>query len=122
MARVAPVQLTIRLLIPPGSRLLELAEVQSFVGPLDAEALSYPWSSPDPRVDALHGEVQRLVQREADAPPGLVFLKIWDLAHARAGRRVPPLDASRINTQPPPRLSEPWYCCAEPTDAQLALV
>jgi radical SAM superfamily enzyme YgiQ (UPF0313 family) len=122
VARVAPVQLTIRLLIPPGSRLLELAEVQSLAGPLDAEVLSYPWSSPDPRVDALHGEVQRLVQREADAPPGQVFLKIWDLAHARAGGRVPPLEASRIDTRQPPRLSEPWYCCAEPTDAQLALV
>ena len=41
---VAPVQLTIRLLIPPGSRLLELPEVRALVGALDEAALVYPWS------------------------------------------------------------------------------
>jgi hypothetical protein len=54
---VAPVQLAIRLLIPPGSRLLELSEVRALVGPLDEAALVYPWSNPDPEVDTLHTQV-----------------------------------------------------------------
>ena len=41
--QVAPIQLAIRLLIPAGSRLLELAEVREMVGPFDPTALVYPW-------------------------------------------------------------------------------
>src|SRR5216684_612170 len=40
---VAPIQLGIRLLIPEGSRLLELDEVRGLVGPFDAQSLVYPW-------------------------------------------------------------------------------
>ncbi|MGC1634012.1 MAG: CUAEP/CCAEP-tail radical SAM protein, partial [Candidatus Acidiferrales bacterium] len=39
---VAPIQLAIRLLIPTGSRLLELPEVLEMIGPFDEEALLYP--------------------------------------------------------------------------------
>ena len=39
---VAPIQLGIRLLIPEGSRLLELDEVRRNVGPFDPESLFYP--------------------------------------------------------------------------------
>ena len=60
---VAPVQLTIRLLIPPGSRLLELPEVRALVGALDEAALVYPWSNPSPKVDRLHMQVRTLVQQ-----------------------------------------------------------
>ncbi len=43
---VPPVQLTIRLLIPAGSRLLEvLATHNAAIGPFEQEALSYPWAS-----------------------------------------------------------------------------
>jgi len=44
---VAPVQLGIRLLIPEGSRMLELEDVRKIVGPFDAESLVYPWANPD---------------------------------------------------------------------------
>ena len=40
---VAPVQLGIRLLIPEGSRLLELSETRELVEKFDAESLVYPW-------------------------------------------------------------------------------
>src|SRR3989440_750018 len=55
---VAPVQLGIRLLIPEGSRMLELDDIRSNVGPFDAESLVYPWSSADIRLDALSTRVQ----------------------------------------------------------------
>ena len=50
---VAPIQLAIRLLIPEGSRLLELDEVRPLIGPFDPKTLTYRWAHPDPRVDAL---------------------------------------------------------------------
>src|SRR5258707_8287 len=55
---VAPIQLGIRLLIPKGSRLLELEEVRRGVGAFDAESLVYPWRNTDARGDALSDTVQ----------------------------------------------------------------
>jgi len=46
---VAPIQYAIRLLIPPGSRLMELREIQDIVEPYDHSALYYPWQNPDPK-------------------------------------------------------------------------
>src|SRR5467141_4373366 len=62
---VAPIQLGIRLLIPEGSRLLELEEVRRGVGAFDAESLVYPWRNTDARVDALSDTVQSIAA-EAD--------------------------------------------------------
>jgi radical SAM superfamily enzyme YgiQ (UPF0313 family) len=42
---VDPVQLTIRLLLPPGSLLLEHPEMKPHLGPLDERGLSYRWAS-----------------------------------------------------------------------------
>ena len=48
IAHVAPIQLAIRLLIPEGSLLLDLAEVRERIGPFDPGSLCYPWQNPDP--------------------------------------------------------------------------
>src|ERR1700722_1831544 len=53
---VAPVQLALRLLIPRGSRLLELEDVQAVLRAFDEPALLYRWRHPDPAVDALAGQ------------------------------------------------------------------
>ena len=44
---------------------------------------------------------------------------LWEMAHAAAGLDAPPLPDSGFD-HPAPRLSEQWYCCAEPTSQQLA--
>src|SRR5260370_349220 len=62
---VAPIQLGIRLLIPEGSRLLELEEVRRMVGAFDAESLVYPWGNADARVDALSETVQSIAAGSA---------------------------------------------------------
>ena len=45
------------------------------------------------------------------------FARIWEAAHVAAEREAPGL---RVPTRPAavPFLSEPWYCCAEPTKDQ----
>ncbi len=57
---VDPVQYTIRLLVPPGSALLNEADAASWVGPLDEAAFTYTWAHPDPRMDALQRAVTAL--------------------------------------------------------------
>lgn len=127
---VAPIQLAIRLLIPAGSRLLELDEVRSLVAPFDEAALVYPWKHPDPRVDTLCDEVQEIVRAgdKLKRTREKTFVRIWQAAAnaATIGRAAPesgradgegksiawqiaamPVLASRAAI---PYLNEPWYC------------
>lgn len=112
--QVAPIQLAIRLLIPAGSKLLELLEVREMVGPFDEAGLIYPWRHSDPRVDRLQAKIQALVQ--AAAAEGQcrreIFSQVWMLAERSSSGSTRPLAL----TAPPPRsapipyLTEPWYC------------
>jgi radical SAM superfamily enzyme YgiQ (UPF0313 family) len=110
--QVAPVQLAIRLLIPNGSRLLEVQEVRASAGAFDAQTLTYRWAHADPRVDRLHEDVHSAVSARPDAPRRALFAEISALAHERAGLPPPVLPAP--NGSAVPYVNEPWYCCAEP--------
>ena len=117
---VPPIQLAIRLLIPQGSLLLAVPGFQAHIGEFDPKLLGFPWKNPDARVDRLQHEIQELVaQAEVQ---GLsrreIFARIWGLAHAALGVDAPVLADTGVGASIP-RLSEPWYCCAEPTDQQL---
>lgn len=115
---VPAVQLSIRLLVPQGSYLLRLPGFADRLEPFDSKLLGYPWHHADPSVDALQREVQAAAMRMESATRAKVFREIWRLAHAAAGRKEPSLDG--VDPGPPvPRLSEPWYCCSEPTEQQL---
>jgi radical SAM superfamily enzyme YgiQ (UPF0313 family) len=121
---VAPIQLGIRLLIPEGSRLLELDEVRRGVGAFDAESLVYPWRNAEARVDALSEIVQRIAadaDREKESR-SVAFARIWRAAHAAAGIAELPLSQAERSGVKVPFLSEPWYCCAEPTKEQLVSI
>jgi radical SAM superfamily enzyme YgiQ (UPF0313 family) len=117
---VAPIQLAIRLLIPAGSYILKLEGLDDIVGEFDAAILGHPWSNPDPRVDELAQKIQSWVTKAESE--GLsraeIFLEIWRLAHEQADKPVPELDIAQTG-KAIPRLSENWYCCAEPTCEQL---
>jgi radical SAM superfamily enzyme YgiQ (UPF0313 family) len=117
---VAPVQLSIRLLIPAGSCILDIDNLHGMIGEFDASILGHPWANPDPRVDQLQQEVQAWVmQAEADGLSRTeIFKRIWTMSHKIADRSAPALDLEPAG-KPIPRLSENWYCCAEPTCEQL---
>ena len=111
---VSPIQLAIRLLIPAGSKLLELPEVQEIVGPFDETALIYPWRHSDPRADQLQGKIQALVGAATarGASRREIFAQVWLLAEQAPGGLGRPLP---LSVQTParvtiPYLTEPWYC------------
>jgi radical SAM superfamily enzyme YgiQ (UPF0313 family) len=106
---VAPIQLAIRLLVPEGSRLLELDDMRRHVGAFDARTLTYRWTHPDPRVDALHREVEVLVGSRLTADRRATFDAISRLAHERAGV-VRPASKPVRDRATVPFLNEPWYC------------
>ncbi|MBT4700892.1 MAG: radical SAM protein [Rhodospirillaceae bacterium] len=119
---VAPVQLSIRLLIPQGSHMLKVDGMEEFITGHDSGALSYQWRHPDPRMDQLHKDVTALVEdhQTRDAPRSETFEGLWQLANKAAGQTAPALTLGTADTNLVPQMSEPWYCCAEPTSAQLA--
>ena len=116
---VPPIQLCIRLLVPQGSYLLKLPGFRDLIQDFDAKILGCPWRHRDPRVDELQQQVQAFVAsaEEAGRLRREVFARIWAMAHEAAGRPAPELTENLGS--PIPRLSEPWYCCAEPTEQQL---
>jgi radical SAM superfamily enzyme YgiQ (UPF0313 family) len=118
---VPPVQLAIRLLVPQGSHLLKLPDFAACVGEFDETMLGYPWQAADARVDALQTDIMAWVMdaEKAALSRGEVFAGIWARTHAALAEAPPPLDPVQFGTAIPHH-SEPWYCCAEPTDAQLA--
>jgi radical SAM superfamily enzyme YgiQ (UPF0313 family) len=120
---VAPIQLGIRLLIPEGSRMLELEDIRRTIGPFDRESLVYPWKHADSRVDALSEAVQEIAA-DADrekATRTQAFERVCIAAHRAAGIDAPELPKNN-DARAVPFLSEPWYCCAEPTRDQLIAI
>src|ERR1700722_2470094 len=126
---VAPIQLAIRLLIPAGSRLLELPEMKSIIGAFDEAALVYPWKHADSRVEVLSAQLREIVHtcEKMNLSRNRTFERIEEAAYSARGvasPRSPQKDAFPILAAPTtiPYLDEPWYCCAEPTTDQLAEV
>jgi radical SAM superfamily enzyme YgiQ (UPF0313 family) len=114
---VAPIQYAIRLLIPAGSKLLDLPEVHEFIGEYNKAGLSYPWKHPDPAVDELFQRVL-LAVREGQAhneSRRQIFRRIWTVAsEAYEATVTERLALAQLDQAPPraeiPYLSEPWYC------------
>ena len=111
---VAPIQLAIRLLVTAESPLLELPDIAAVVEPFDATSLTWPWRHPDPRIDALHQGVMRLVRDAGEAPRADVFDAISTLARESLG--LAPAARVHRDSTAGPRVTEPWYCCAEPME------
>jgi len=111
---VDPVQYTIRLLVPPGSALLERPAVRPFLRPLDQASFTYRWAHPDLRMDHLHRGVSLTVEEatRVEEDPAITFFQVRELAETMAGRprggsgRRAPMAGRRR----PPRLTEPWFC------------
>jgi len=119
--RVDPVQLVIRLLVPPGSLLLDRPEMRPHLGRLDPDRFTYTWTHPDPRMDALHAELAGIVERgalEARDPRDTFRLIAAHAARAFASDSGDALLAALRRMPPPaletkgrsPRLTEPWFC------------
>ena len=112
---VDPVHFSIRLLIPPGSALLDRPGIGAWLGALDAAAFTYRWHHPDPRLDELQRAVAAVVEageRDGTAPTetfaalkALTLAARGEPAHRSSGR-------GRVATlRPPvPRLTESWFC------------
>ncbi|MGI9252770.1 MAG: CUAEP/CCAEP-tail radical SAM (seleno)protein [Thermomicrobiales bacterium] len=111
-ACVDPVMLSIRLLIPPGSLLLDDPERDGWLGELDRANFTWRWRHPDPRMDALHRDVAEVVEAAAALkdPVEVTFGEIWAAAWEVAGEDAPPIPAPVKRRAVAPALTESWFC------------
>lgn len=107
---VDPVQYAVRLLIPPGSYLLNRPETKELSLVLDEASFSYTWTHPDARMDELHKTVNALVENNARAGVDALetFYRIWTLAADMHGHS-PPKQRKEAHLSAP-RLTEAWFC------------
>ena len=119
---VDPVQYTVRLLVPEGSLLLNHAAMKPHLGHYDAERLGWTWSHPDPMIDRLQQELAALVEARVGQETSATFGEIDGFVRSLATNRAaaPILGAvSKGTVGDRAHLTEPWFCCSEPTETQL---
>jgi len=111
---VDPVHFTIRLLIPPGSSLLDAPDKKAWLGELDPASYSYRWQHPDPRMDNLHSAVSELVEKaqRAQADSIETFFHIKALAlQAKQQDMCVSCSINAYGTRKViPHLTETWFC------------
>jgi radical SAM superfamily enzyme YgiQ (UPF0313 family) len=109
---VDAVQYGLRLLVPPGSLLLQHPDMRTHLGRLVADSFYYEWTHPDPRMDALQAAVSRVVAAAADRREDAVqtFHRVRALADEAAGDAPRPIRASGAGRRRAPRLTEAWFC------------
>ena len=112
--QIDPVHFSIRLLVPPGSALLETVDSPQWLGELDSAAFTYRWRHPDSCMDALYEKVATLVERaeRAKASPIETFFHIKAMALAISGKDVDVVEAVQEYGSPRvlPHLTESWFC------------
>ncbi len=116
-----PVQMGIRLLVPEGSLVLSIPGARRMLGEYDVGTLGYSWESPDPAVDRLQRGIMALAERESRGEMNRreALWAQWSLARQAVGR--PPPGWEEVDwAGSVPGLSESWFCCAEPTELQMA--
>lgn len=111
---VDPVHFSIRLLVPPGSALLDSPDSQHWLDELDANAFTYRWHHPDLHMDELHRNVAQLVEQaeRTKANPIETFFSIKALALATKGETfaLTGAIASYGIHNALPHLTESWFC------------
>ncbi len=112
-AHFDPIQFSIRLLLPPGSALLNLPETRKQLCGFDEEKFAHAWKHPDPRMDELQVRVAALVEAASKRQENrrVTLTRIRELGYELVGKsmcaqmRLPP--APELD---PPRLTEDWFC------------
>jgi radical SAM superfamily enzyme YgiQ (UPF0313 family) len=114
--RVQAVQYALRLLLPPGSPLVDVLASEGHLGGFDPGSLTYRWSNPDPGMDQLQAEVAAQVEAAAAGhachsaeSQAATFAAVKRTAfRVLTGRDAP--DPPVEHGRPVPGLTEDWFC------------
>ena len=114
---VDPIQLTIKLLIPKHSLIINRPEIKEYLGRYDAESFSYFWSYEDPKVDDLQKSLFNYVVNNEKLDMKDQYIGLVRLIEESTKTKI--IKNKTYNYRNTPKLSETWFCCSEPNKIQL---
>ena len=114
---VDPIQLTIKLLIPKQSLIIDSPEIKEYLGQYDAESFSYFWSYEDPKVDDLQKSLFNYVVKNEKLDMKEQYIGLVRLIEKFTNTNI--IKNNTYNYRNTPKLSETWFCCSEPNKIQL---
>lgn len=108
--RVGAVQFGIKLLIPPGSPLIELAVMQPYLRDLDEASFTYRWVYREPSVEPLERAVIEQVRAgvASSVPDEQIFETLVAIVRGDEGLQRP--RATESTRSRSPKLTESWFC------------
>ena len=111
-----PVQMSIKLLVPRGSLLESHPSMAPHLTRYDQSALTWIWEFVDPETELLHKELGSIAANASDCgqETATTLEEMRRVVMRASGRDIPPF----VAVTPAPRLTESWFCCAEPTEGQ----
>ena len=113
-----PVQMAIKLLVPRGSLLETHPAVTPHLDHYDTEALTWRWRFAHPEADMLQKELETIAANASDCDQETAAT-MGEMRATVVGLLGEPLPVSHGPIEMAPRLTESWFCCAEPTNNQL---
>lgn len=115
-----PVQLAIKLLVPRGSLLEAHPALFPHLKGYDEAALTWRWDFADGATAVLYEQLQTIAADASDCGQEIAVTlnQMREVVGLVSRRTLPPL----VIDHEVPRLTESWYCCAEPTRGQAVSV
>lgn len=112
-----PVQMSIKLLVPHGSLLVQHPALIPHLDHYDTDALTWRWDFVDPDTGVLHKELETIAGNASDCgqEAATTLSEMKQVVSRVSGRSLGP---SSRHVLAAPRLTESWFCCAEPTEGQ----
>ena len=114
---VDPIQLTIKLLVPKNSLILKRPEMKEYLLDYDPSSFSYAWKYKFPNIDNIQNELFTYVLQHESENEYAQYLGLVDILESHTNETL--LNSERYSQRIVPKLSETWFCCAEPNKIQL---
>ena len=114
---VDPIQLTIKLLVPKNSLILKRPEMKEYLLDYDPASFSYAWKYKFPNIDNIQNELFTYVLQHESENEYAQYLGLVDILESHTNETL--LNSEKYSQRIVPKLSETWFCCAEPNKIQL---
>ena len=114
---VDPIQLTIKLLVPKNSLILKKPEMKEYLLDYDPASFSYAWKYKFPNIDNIQNELFTYVLQHESENEYTQYLGLVDILETHTNETL--LNSEKYSQRIVPKLSETWFCCAEPNKIQL---
>ena len=114
---VDPIQLTIKLLIPKHSLIIQRPEIKKYLGNYEKESLSYQWKYENIDAEKLQFRLFDFILNNSELNEHKQYLGMVNIIEEFTGRKL--LTNLKYDFKNVPKLSETWFCCAEPSKIQL---